>query len=371
MEEKRNHMNILVITNMWPDSKNAHLGSFVKATVKQLEQYGCSVSYISLDRNYKNSLGKIFSYHIFWLKIIRKLIIEQPKNVIVHFPVSAAPAIFFIVLLKKLGISSCNLISNYHGNDLVPFDYESRLSMITKRCFNNVVISFCDKIVVPSNYFKKILLSEFEQSENKVVVDYSGGVDLDLFKPSSDNAASGPTDQLRSRLKLLFVGRIVEKKGLFRALKSIVDAGLASQVELTIIGDGPDKERVVTLLDNAELQYTCFGFIDRSELPKYYCAADFLLFPTLYLESLGLTPLEALACGTPVIARDRGAVSEYIQHGINGFHFDNDADLAYIIKEVIAMTTQSKLEMRDACTKSVRLFSKNHSINVLTSIIKR
>jgi glycosyltransferase involved in cell wall biosynthesis len=371
VEKKRHFMNILVVTNMWPDSENAHLGSFVQATVKQFQQNGFSVSYVSMKRGYKTSLGKILSYHIFWLTIVRRFIMEKPRNIIVHFPISAAPAIIFIALLSKLGIYSCNFICNYHGNDLVPFDYEPRLSVTSKKYFNDFVISFCDKIVVPSNYFKEVLLDNYKLQECNVVVDYSGGVDLDLFKPSSVYRTPSRCGNLKkSKLKLLFVGRIVEQKGLFRAIKTVVDAGLTNDVEFTIVGDGPDKERVVTLLDKAEIKYTVVGFISRNKLPKYYGAADFLLFPTLYFESLGLAPLEALSCGTPVIARDRGAVSEYIQHGLNGFRFKNDTDLADILKRVIVMSTPDKMVMREMCSKSARLFSKDHSINALTDIIK-
>jgi len=59
--------------------------------------------------------------------------------------------------------------------------------------------------------------------------------------------------------------------------------------------------------------------LDREGTNKVYEEIDILLFPTLLEESLGLTPIEAMAFGVPVVASKIGAVTEYIEHGKNGF----------------------------------------------------
>ena len=67
---------------------------------------------------------------------------------------------------------------------------------------------------------------------------------------------------------------------------------------------------------------------------KFISEAKALLFPIRWEEPFGMVMIEALACGTPVVAMNRGAVPEIIEHGVNGFIADTEAEFAQYMKRV-------------------------------------
>ena len=62
------------------------------------------------------------------------------------------------------------------------------------------------------------------------------------------------------------------------------------------------------------------GFLDREDLPAFYSALDVFAFPSP-VETQGIVALEAVACGTPVVGADQGALAETVAAGATGYHF--------------------------------------------------
>lgn len=129
-----------------------------------------------------------------------------------------------------------------------------------------------------------------------------GGVDLDRFRPAPDRDAVRRALGLAAGRPLLFtVRRLVPRmglEGLLRALPALPD------VALVVGGAGwlrPELEALASRLGLGD-RVTFAGFIDDEALPGYYQAADLVVLPSVALEGFGLIALEALACGTPVVA---------------------------------------------------------------------
>lgn len=143
------------------------------------------------------------------------------------------------------------------------------------------------------------------------------GVDLGRFMPS----AAGTR-----REGLLYVGRLVRDKGVHTLLQAL--AALASRGEhqrLAIVGSGPAEDALRSLAYDLGLgkQVEFLGPRPNAELPPLYREAEALVFPSLLgpkgqQEGMGLVPLEALACGCPVVASQLPAVSEVVRHGETG-----------------------------------------------------
>ena len=90
-------------------------------------------------------------------------------------------------------------------------------------------------------------------------------------------------------------------------------------------GDAGHLAELRALIDRLDLtDRVTVERVPRAELPQIYAEADALLFPVRWLEPFGLVPLEAMACGTPVIARGRGGSGEYLSDGENCLLFDVD-----------------------------------------------
>ncbi len=158
------------------------------------------------------------------------------------------------------------------------------------------------------------------------------GVDTNLFHPIPNARAREWIGSYDDKT-VLFVGRIDPVKGLdtwFRAMKRVVeqDPTLRTRMCVCLIGGDldddldPDSElkRLQTLKQELGIGdiVTFLGGRAQASLPFYYSAADAVVMPSRY-ESFGLAALEAMACGTPVVASDVGGLSYLIRDGETGF----------------------------------------------------
>lgn len=117
---------------------------------------------------------------------------------------------------------------------------------------------------------------------------------------------------------LLFTGRIIPEKG----VKEAIHVARASNHRLLIIGPvSRDNQGYFDQYIKPELddQILYLGRVDQDVLPKYYQKAKAVLTPIQWEEPFGLTTIEAMACGTPVISLHRGAAPEIIENGKTGF----------------------------------------------------
>ncbi len=118
---------------------------------------------------------------------------------------------------------------------------------------------------------------------------------------------------------LLFAGRITPEKGVEAAIEIAEQAGRHLLLAGGVYDSSYYQERILPRLQQAGNRVTYLGQLDRSTLWQVMGKSLGLLFPIEWDEPFGLTPVEAMATGTPVIAYRRGAVEEIIQHGTTGF----------------------------------------------------
>ena len=148
------------------------------------------------------------------------------------------------------------------------------------------------------------------------------GVDLDLFTP----APPDPIGTRRGPLRLLSVGRLVERKGVDTVLRALT---MVPGAELVIAGGPParelgtDPEAVRLNRLAAELgvddRVQMTGGLDHRALPTLFHAADIVVCTPWY-EPFGIVPLEAAACGRPVVGSAVGGLLDTIDDGVTGLH---------------------------------------------------
>lgn len=134
------------------------------------------------------------------------------------------------------------------------------------------------------------------------------GIDLDVFRPHG--ARDAPTGELR----LVCVGRLSREKRPDLAVEALraLHAG-GSPARLWMIGDGPRRRALERRARGLPVEFT--GHLqNRREIAHLVASAAVALAPCPH-ETFGLAALEALACGTPVVASDHGAVPELVQAG--------------------------------------------------------
>ncbi|HLP42452.1 MAG TPA: glycosyltransferase family 4 protein [Fibrobacteria bacterium] len=125
---------------------------------------------------------------------------------------------------------------------------------------------------------------------------------------------------------LAFLGRVSPEKGLASAIDIAVAAGIPLRIAAKV--DRFDRDFFETdirhRLDHPLVDF--IGEIGEREKQDFLGNALALLFPIDWPEPFGLVMIEAMACGTPVIARRRGSVPEVMRHGVSGFVFEHDSE---------------------------------------------
>ena len=180
---------------------------------------------------------------------------------------------------------------------------------------------------------------------------------------------------------LLFVGRLVEDKG----VRDLIDAvGLLRSrlpdVTALVVGEGQDRAaleahcRAAGLADSVQFQ----GWVQPSEIPHYMAAADVFLAPSRrgtrgWVEGQGLTILEAMAAGAPVVATRLGGVVDSIEHGHTGLLVDERApdQLARAVEKLVA-DRDFAAGLADAARKRVvTQFSRGRSAESFSRLFKQ
>jgi len=192
-----------------------------------------------------------------------------------------------------------------------------------------------DRIVAATPLDKAQMVDLYGADSRKIEI-IPLGVDLDLFRPIPQEEAVGEigVDVPHQCRLILFVGRLDPLKGLETLLKAMCKlsergAVLSGKLCLAIVGGDADEDgaRLSSELECVDRLKRNLGIGDmvvfvgsraQNMLPYYYSAAEVCVVPSRY-ESFGLVALEAMACGTPVIASRVGGLQHTVEDGVTGF----------------------------------------------------
>jgi D-inositol-3-phosphate glycosyltransferase len=206
------------------------------------------------------------------------------------------------------------------------------------------VLELADRIIAATPAELAQLQWLYQTDIHKVVV-IPPGVDLSRFYPIPSDEAREFIGVPPCERTLLYVGRIEPLKGIDTLIQAIAlmraNGGFSQPLFcLTVIGGDPDLSPGTTSDEMARLKAICdqYGLGDlviflgqrgQDTLPYYYSAAEAVVVPSHY-ESFGMVALEAMACGTPVVASQVGGLAFLVQDGVTGFTvpFDEPQALA-------------------------------------------
>lgn len=198
-------------------------------------------------------------------------------------------------------------------------DYRIQTKIRTK--FKHLLVNAFDRYVVPGTTHLDYLES-FGVVREKIWI-APNAVDVEHFASQSSIHRSNK-EAIKSSLGItgdiiLFVGRLIDEKGVSDLLFAFEEVIQHHQVTLVIVGSGPDENRYKAFVEKHKLPVIFTGFQQQSELPKFYGIADIFAFPS-YTDPWGLVLNEAMASGLPVVVSSApGAVDDLVSDGENGY----------------------------------------------------
>jgi D-inositol-3-phosphate glycosyltransferase len=232
------------------------------------------------------------------------------------------------------------------------------------------IMKSADILIAPSPWEKEKMVAHFSADPGKIRV-IPCGVDLDLFRPVPP-AKARKSLGLSKRKFVLFVGRIDAIKGidlLIRAIGCLVEDACLGKCDIGLIIVGGDRDadprietkemqRLRRMVQRLKLQkeVAFWGAQRQDLLPLFYSAAEALILPSRY-ESFGMVALEAMGCGTPVIASKVGGLQFTVEDGRTGFLFPEGdwRQLAERIQKLITFPWVKK-KMGKAALSRVKRF---------------
>lgn len=216
------------------------------------------------------------------------------------------------------------------------------------------------RIIAETAQLKSGIADHWRVPENRIEV-VSLGVDRTLFSPTDQNEARLQLGLPSSSTIMLYVGTLDATHDL-APLLSTLKSECVPHLELHIVGDGRRREEYVELARHSRSPVTFHGRVAHTAVPKYISASDICLAPydatAFKNEQLGYSTMkipEYLSVGRPVIAVESGRTRELVDHGKNGFLFDNKVEkwMEFLKK----LPSRERLAVMAAATSEAPLMS--------------
>ena len=266
-----------------------------------------------------------------WRIAIGPLKLKKIKNLdIVHDPYDIGPLSFKMPFKKIITV---------HDMAYFFFPRISGLKIIIgHKVLFNKTLKTADKIIAISNSTKEDLITYFKVPEDKIVV-IPHGVS-EKFKQLDEEDISKSTQKYQLNFPyILYVGSLESRKNILNLIKAFYELKMKNiEQKLVIVGKTNENKKILSrFIKNHNLQNDIVftGFVADDDLPALYNAADLFVYPSIY-EGFGLPPLEAMACGTPVITSNISSLPEVVgDAGIMIDHSNVEA-LAEAMRDVLA-----------------------------------
>ena len=354
---------ILLISNMYPSKKYKHYGVFVENTYQMLVNGGYHVD-ISVLKKKESKIGKVFGC-LFYLRTVILVMLNRYDYLYAHYISHTALLVKIIHKLKP----KTKLIINVHGNDVLPEDkHDEKFIPIVRD-----VLKIVDICIVPSKYFYKVMYEQYDFPKERLKIFPSGGVNLKIFHkiPEAKEMLG-----LENKPTLGYIGRYETKKGweLFvEAANYLKNKGLIDSCNVLMVGTGADESNLDNLIKKYHLEkyIARYPMQNQKELAKFYSAIDIFCFPTYrHSESLGLVGLEAMSCGSIVVASNMAGPTSYLVDNVNGFMFEpkNVNDLTEKIEKTMFLSEEKQHKIKENAYLTVKEYDSKNIEQILLDI---
>lgn len=270
----------------------------------------------------------------------------------VHYAIPHATAAYLAREMYRPG--RLPMVTTLHGTDITLVGVQPSFHRITR-----FSIEASDRVTAVSEFLRARTVESFEVSrEIEVIPNF---VDPELFRPRTERRLPFCVDPDE---------RIVVHASNFRPVKNLPSVvqtfariRAALPARLLLVGDGPERYATQELVKRLGLEASVHFLGIREGMADILGAADLYLLPSEH-ESFGLSALEAMSCGVPVIATSRGGTGEVVVHGVTGFLADphDVEEMGRIGVELLADRQRQRTVGREARERVLARFTEDRVV---------
>ncbi len=261
------------------------------------------------------------------------------------------------------------VFTNHSRYDLYAQSYipilPEQISEAALKAYLSPFFRACDLVIVPAPSMKKVLQDLYSPISPVEVI--PNGVDLTPFRTFNqpiERSAFGFTDD---QVIFTYLGRLAPEKNLSFLLRAFYGVAMTYEhVRLLFVGDGPDRENLESQAKHMNINTKVYftGMVEYQFVPNYLASADIFVTPSR-TETFGLSTVEAMAAGLPVVGIDAPGTTDIIEDGVTGFILPDD--LAVLTAKLVLLATD--LELRKRLGKQALAASMKYDIQTTTGIL--
>lgn len=345
-------LRVLLTTDWWEPVVNGVVAS-VSTLRRELEALGCEVRVLTLSDGMRTwSEGGV--YHIGSLSaqlvydharigmpanrhVLGEIMAWRPD--VVHSQCEFSTHVWARRIARTLGVP---LVHTYHTIYEDYTHYYSPSRTVGRRVvasFSRRLLERTDAVIVPTAKVSRLLRSYRVRRPIHVV---PTGLDLQRFRPATTAAEREDAAALRAAIGvrpdqrvLLSVCRLAKEKNLDEVLDHVAASGREDTV-LVLVGDGPYREELVHRARTLGItdRVLFVGVVDPSEVQRWYRIGDVFVSASLS-ETQGLTFIEALACGLPLLCRRDPSLDPVVIDGVTGWQVEGEQEFCERLDQLL------------------------------------
>ena len=276
-------------------------------------------------------------YHLGIARQVKRLGLD-----LIHTHTEFCLGVFGRFLARELGLPMVHTYHTIYEDYTHYLTKRKMLESLAKRFARKISTDFCnsaDQVIVPTDKVKDILLSYGVHTEVEPI---PTGIELGRFAPGlysrediqRARQALGIGDGERV---LLYLGRMAEEKNIAELLAHLHPYLQGAEgLRFLLVGDGADRQRLQDIADDLGMQDKVIfaGAKPYGEIGLYYQAGDVFVNAS-QSEAQGLTYIEAMAAGLPVVAKADRCLEGILQDGVNGYAFTDQDGLLKAVDRLL------------------------------------
>jgi glycosyltransferase involved in cell wall biosynthesis len=359
-------MKILIINDY--TEKIGGCETYLYNIKNELEKKGHEIIFIGGKNNLSLTKRYVMSFYNFeFKKKVAKLIKNESPDIIYARSIVDNISPSFLIATSKNNVPVVVNHARYEQFLSVKINLINPKTYIRwlRRQFHLYLMkNYIDIHIAQSFFMKKILQNYF--CESKIV-----HINHPLFW---DQTSKPKKLNINEEIKILYAGRLVEDKGLNYLLDSArILKNKGYNFNINLVGKGDYKQTLLNLVQRYKLEkmVTFTDRVEQNDLINIYKESHIFINPATYNETFGLTIVESLSQGTPVITTKGGAQEEHIQDGYNGFLVEKH-NSQMIADKIEYLVNNPKIysEMSKNSIESSKKYNKEEYLEKLISVFQ-